>query len=119
MNALKMEGKKLHFHHIMLYKFREEKNVGTSTKKKTLKRFIRVVFQIFWSNQKWLGRFRQVDFNCSDQPRSRRRTNVDEDALLAIVVDKPKVCTRGIAKFCNSIFKFPYPQLSVEEERPI
>lgn len=33
MNVLKMEGEKLYFHHIMLYKFREEENIGTSTKK--------------------------------------------------------------------------------------
>lgn len=83
MNALKIDDEKSHFRHIvMIYEFWKEVDK---------KKIIRTV-------KKWVGRFRQYDLSLNNQPHSRPTSNIDEDPLLIIVDNKPKIPTEEIAK---------------------
>ena len=76
---LKMEEKKQHFWHIMLYYFKKGKNT-TATQKK--------ICAVYGEGavtdptcQKWFAKFRTGDFSLDDAPRSGRPAEVDSDQI--------------------------------------
>lgn len=69
-NALKMTTKKLHFYHIMLYKFWKWISVETTTKK-NMQKFCFNDASSIRAVEKWVCRFRHCDFNRSDKTMLR------------------------------------------------
>lgn len=48
--------------------------------------------------EKWPGRIHRDDFNLNDQPYPGRNSDVDVDAMLVNVENKPKISTKEIVK---------------------
>lgn len=79
------------------YEFQKRLRVGIATKKKFSK-FIWIVLKLSLWSKSGLADFLQGDFSPNDQPSSERSPGVDEEVLLGIVVNKPKVSTEQIVK---------------------
>ena len=80
---LKMEEKKQHFWHIMLYYFKKGKNT-TETQKE--------IYAVYGDGavtdqtcQKWFVRFRAGDFLLDDAPRLGRPDEVDSDHIETLI----------------------------------
>ena len=80
---LKMEGKKQHFWHIMLYYFKKGKNTTEMQKK-----ICAVVGEGAVTDrtcQKWFVKFRAGDFSLDGAPRSGRPAEVDSDQIETLI----------------------------------
>jgi len=92
-----MDKEKLHFRHVMLYEFRKGIIVGAATKniqKVYLDRALRTV-------KKWFAKFRRGDFNLEDEPCSGRPSDIDDDALRALIANNSRISTEEIAEALN------------------
>ena len=109
---LKMEEKKQHFQHIMLYYFKKGKN-ATETHKKTCA----VYGEGAVANrtcQKCFAKFHAGDFSLDDAPRSGRPVEVDSDQIEALIENNQRYTTWKIAdilKISKSSVKNHLPQL--------
>lgn len=80
-----MEDEKFHFRHIMPYEFCKE-----------LWQNIKLYLECAsapWTVEKCFNWFCLGHFNLNDQPCFRRPSNVNENSLLVIVENKPKIST--------------------------
>ena len=82
-STLKMEEKKQHFWHIMLYYFKKGKN-ATETQKK--------ICAVYGEGavtdqtcQKWFAKFCAGDFSMDDAPRLGRPAEVDSDQIETLI----------------------------------
>lgn len=106
MNALKMGDKKLHFRYIVLCEFRE--GVSVKTKKNRFRKSIWIVPKLFGMSKNRLADFIRVILAeiFDHAPDNLPTSNVDEDAMLDIVDNKPDILTEEIAKsFKNRYLK--------------
>ena len=92
---LKMEEKKQHFRHIMLYYFKKGKN-GTEMQKK--------ICAVYGESavtdqtcQKWFAKLRAGDFLLNDAPRSGRPVEVDSDQVKTFTENNQHYTTWEIA----------------------
>ena len=99
---LKMEGKKQHFQHIMLYYFKKGKN-ATEMQKKDLCSVWRRCCETDRTCQKWFARFRAGDFSVDDAPQLGRPVEVDSDQIETLIENNQRYTTREIA----DILKIP------------
>ena len=88
-----------HFPHILLYYFRRGKNAVQAWKK---------LYDVYSEKslterqcQNWFARFRSVDFDLKDAPRSGRPTEVDDDKIKAMVKHNRRSMAREIAEKLN------------------
>ena len=92
---LKMEGKKQHFRHVMLYYFKKGKNTTEMLKK------ICAAYEegamTDQTCQKWFAKFRAGDFSLDDAPRSGRPVEVDSDQIETLIENNQHYTTREIA----------------------
>ena len=91
---LKMEEKKQHFRHIMLYYFKKGKN-ATKTQKKICAVYGDVVTDR--TCQKWFVKFRAGDFSLDDAPRSGRPVEVDSDQIETLIENSQHYTTQETA----------------------
>ena len=101
--TLKMEEKKQHFWHILLYYFKKGKNVTEMQKK------ICVVYGKGAVTdricQKWSAKFHAGDFSLDDAPRSRRPVEVGSDKIETLTENNQRYSMQEIAdilKISNS-----------------
>ena len=92
---LKIEEKKQHFWHIMLYYFKKGKN-ATETQKK--------ICAVYGEGAvtermcpKWFAKFRAGDFSLDSAPRSRRPVEVDNDQIETLIENNQGYTTQEIA----------------------
>ena len=92
---LKMEGKKLHFQHIMLYYFKKGKNATEMHKK---------ICAVYGEGavtdqtcQKWFAEFRAADFSLDDAPQSGRPVEVDSDQIETLIENNQPYTTWEVA----------------------
>ena len=92
---LKMEGKKLHFQHIMLYYFKKGKNTTEMHKK---------ICAVYGEGavtdqtcQKWFVKFHTGDFSLYDAPWLGRPVEVDSNQIKTIIENNQHYATREIA----------------------
>ena len=92
---LKMEEKKQHFWHIILYYFKKGKN-ATETQKK----ICAVCGKGAVTDptcQKWFAKFPAGDFSLDDAPRSGRPVEVDSDQIQILIENNQHYTTQEIA----------------------
>ena len=109
---LKMEEKKQHFRHIMLYYFKKGKNATEMHKK---------ICAVYGEGavtdrmcQKWFVKFSAGDFSLDDAPRSNRPVEVDGDQIRIIIENSQHYTTWEIAdilKISKSNIENYLPQL--------
>ena len=92
---LKMEGKKQHFRHIMLYYFKKGK-ISTKMQKK--------ISAVYGEGavtdrtcQKWFEKFRARDFSLDTAPQSGRPVEVDSDQIKTLIENNQHYTTQEIA----------------------
>ena len=89
-----MECKNEHFCHILLFYFREGKNVAQAAKK------LRDVYGEEALKEKqcrnWFDKFHSGDFSLKDERRSGRPNEVDDDQIKAIIESDRHVTVREI-----------------------
>ena len=92
---LKMEEKKQHFQHIMLYYFKKGEN-ATETQKKICAVYGEgaVTDQMC---QKWFVKFPAGDFSLDNAPRSGRPVEVDSNQIRTLTENSQHHTTREIA----------------------
>ena len=91
----KVEEKKQHFRHIMLYYFKKGKN-ATETQKNVSAVYGECAVTD-GTCQKWFAKFRAGDFSLDDAPRSRRPVEVDSDQIETFIENNQHYTTREIA----------------------
>ena len=103
---LKMEEKKQHFRHIMLYYFKKGKNT-TETQKKICAVYGEgaVTDRTY---QKWFVKFSAGDFLLDDAPRLGRPVEVDRDQIETLIENNQHYTTREIVNLLK------IPKSSVE-----
>ena len=92
---LKMEEKKQHFRHIMLYYFKEGKN-ATETQKKTCAVYGEGAVTDR-TCQKWFAKFCVGDFSLDDAPWSGRPAEADSDQIETLIENNHCYTMREIA----------------------
>ena len=92
---LKMEERKQHFQHIMLYYFKKGKN-ATEMQKKICAAYGEVAVTNR-TCQKWFVKFRAGDFSLDDAPRSGRPVEVDNNQIETIIENNQCYTMREIA----------------------
>ena len=102
---LKMEEKKQHFQHVMLYYFKKGKNATVTQKK---------IYAVYGEGavndqtcQKWFPKFCDGDFSLEDAPWSGRP--VDSDQIETLIENNQRYTTWEIAK----ISKYPKQALKI------
>ena len=92
---LKMEEKKQHLQHIMLYYFKKDKNTTEMQKK---------ICEVYgegavthWMRQKWFAKFRAGDFLLDDASRLGRLVEVDSDQIEMLIENNQRYTTWEIA----------------------
>ena len=88
-----------HIRQILLYYFREGKNVVQAWKK---------LYDVYGEKslterqcQNWFARFRSEDFDLKDVSRSGRPTEIDDDKIKAMIANNRRSKTREIAEKLN------------------
>ena len=92
---LKMEEKKPHFWHIMLYYFKKRKNAA-----ETLKKICAVYGEGAVTDptcQKWFAKFHAGDFSLDNAPRLGRPAEVDSDQNETLIEKHQRYTMREIA----------------------
>ena len=92
---LKMEEKRQHFGHIMLYYFKKAKNATEMQKKICAVYGEGAVIDRMY--QKWFAKFRAGDFSLDDAPRSGRPAEVDRDQIETFIENDQRYTTQEIA----------------------
>ena len=92
---LKMEEKKQHFWHIMLYHFKKSKNTTEMHKKICATYGEGAVTD--QTCQKWFMKFLAGDFLLDGAPRSGRPLEVDRDQIKTIIENNQRYTRRVIA----------------------
>ena len=92
---LKMEEKKQHFRHIMLYHFKKGKNATEMQIK---------ICAVYGEGavtdrmcQKWLANFRAGDFSLDDAPQPGRPVEVDSDQIETLIENNQHYTTQEMA----------------------
>ena len=104
---LKMEKKKQHFWHIMLYYFKKGKN-ATKRQKKICAMYGEGA-ATDRTRQKWFAKFCAGDFSLEDAPWSSRPDEVDSDQIETLIENNQRYMTRETA----DIPKYPYQALKI------
>ena len=92
---LKMEEKKHHFQHIMLYYFKKGKNATKMQKKICAVYGEGVVTD--WTCQKWFANFRAGDFSLDDASWSGRPVEAESDQIETLIENYQRYTTRETA----------------------
>ena len=96
----KMEVSEEHIRHIMLYEFKKGNNATAATKN------IRDVYGEEALNtrkcQRWFQKFRSGDYSLTDEARSGRPIEFDDELLVATLDEDPAVTVEELAQKLNS-----------------
>lgn len=94
-----MDGNKIHFRHILLFYFRRGKTAAEA---------LRQIYDVYGEDaisrtscKYWYRRFRSGDFSVDDAPRSGRPQITDDNQILKLVKNDPKLTSQEIGDRLN------------------
>lgn len=90
-----MNVDKVHLRHIMLYEFRSGVTVAEAVR--NLRKVYKDQAPSKRTVEKWFARFRRGEIHLEDKSRTGRPSDIDDDAVRALVQNNPRISTEEVA----------------------